>query len=189
MQLKKKKKQSNRSLKRDPLISQGSSNVGVSNVASRSNSVAASSQQQHPPQQQVQEQQQQHTQCSQTGTNQQTNMTQTSVPALLSLVSSLATNPQQDSHQQSVANQQQTSQQLQQQSQPQQNNQAGCSSTLQMASNKQSSNNGNNSTVATKDGSQKQTRQLSLQDMPFEILDKIFSYVGYKEVSNMRLVN
>lgn len=32
-------------------------------------------------------------------------------------------------------------------------------------------------------------KQLSLQDMPLEILDKILSYVGYKHVSNMRLVS
>lgn len=32
-------------------------------------------------------------------------------------------------------------------------------------------------------------KQLSLQDMPLEILDKILSYVGYKQVSNMRLVS
>lgn len=32
-------------------------------------------------------------------------------------------------------------------------------------------------------------KQLSLQDMPFEIQDKILSYVGYKQVSSMRLVS
>lgn len=51
---------------------------------------------------------------------------------------------------------------------------------------------GGNSNInnGTKDASiiSKQA-QLSLQDMPFEILDKILSYVGYKQVSNMRLVS
>lgn len=43
---------------------------------------------------------------------------------------------------------------------------------------------------ATKDaGIVSKQEQLSLQDMPFEILDKILSYVGYKQVSSMRLVS
>lgn len=43
---------------------------------------------------------------------------------------------------------------------------------------------------ATKDtGIISKHKQLSLQDMPFEILDKILSYVGYKQVSSMRLVS
>lgn len=54
-----------------------------------------------------------------------------------------------------------------------------------------STNSGNNgTTTTTKDaGIISKQKQLSLQDMPFEILDKILSYVDYKQVSNMRLVS
>lgn len=49
--------------------------------------------------------------------------------------------------------------------------------------------NSNCNEIGTKDGaSNSKQKQLSLQDMPFEILDKILSYVSYKQVSNVRLV-
>lgn len=32
-------------------------------------------------------------------------------------------------------------------------------------------------------------RKIQLTDMPVEIFERIFEYTGYKEVSNMRLVN
>ena len=46
-------------------------------------------------------------------------------------------------------------------------------------------NNNNNSTPAQS----QQTSTINLLDLPHEILDKIFSFLGYKNVAHLRLVN
>lgn len=59
-------------------------------------------------------------------------------------------------------------------------------SALSMGQQQSTSRHSNNAIAG---GATQNVQPLSLLDMPYEILDTIFSYAGYKEVSNARLVS